>query len=86
MTVSKTKNSIYIRFDKYDYNNKIAKPLIEHMKKSNHRYIELSKTWMIDNTILNEEKVDKCLAISNKDTTIANDWTNPKGFGKKIVY
>jgi|WetSurMetagenome_2_1015567.scaffolds.fasta_scaffold626481_1 hypothetical protein len=86
MTVSKTKNSLYIRFDKYDFNKRIANPLIEYMKKCNFRYIELSKTWIIDNTLFNEEKVDKCLAISNKDTTIANDWTNPKSFGKKIIY
>ena len=86
MTVSNTIDCIYIRFNKYDLNKRIANPLIEYMKKGNFRYIEMSKTWIIDNNLRNKEKVDDCLALSNKDSIIPQDWTKPKGFGNKIVY
>ncbi len=86
MTVSKTKYSLLIRFDKYDFTNRIANPLIEYMKKGNFRYIELSKTWIIENNATNEKKIEESLLLSNQKTIIPSDWTNPKGFGKKIAY
>jgi len=86
MTVSKTKFSLLIRFDKYDFTNRIANPLIEFIKKGKFRYIDLSKTWIIENNILNEEKVEMYLTMSDQKSVIPSEWTNPKGFAKKIAY